>query len=395
VRTTPNPVDVSVVSGDARKNVIFGNFKIEQGVVTDTSFRYFDFDPATPGQQFRIIYTPAPDSTGNVYKISSTNPGQFYYNVFYFGNPGDAVRLQVAIPYPFVTQGANPVHVYSDFDAWMSGGTLCFMPMYDMTASFSLSGVPIVLGANYDAFGEFAYVELTGTVPDTGLVYVTVHLEYGLKHTAAYSKVTSSYTLTSDQLPAAQLGTFVIPNLQPHEFKYRFQLGDEIGTSTWSDWREPIVESENSFKKTPGVGGMALTTSDGTPVFGAVLKLYGPKGNYIGMAQTDEDGWYFFSYKHTGKAATFTVTMPSFGLTKQLLLKANAMGIVNFDVVVAGALSSAIPVEHVSGSSAVTWAVGAMAIIASCVLIGLLSSLASGGPAERKSTRTRASRKSP
>lgn len=38
---------------------------------------------------------------------------------------------------------------------------------------------------------------------------------------------------------------------------------------------------------------------------------------------TDEDGWYMWSYKYTGKATTFTVKVPAYGLSKSDTLKAN------------------------------------------------------------------------
>jgi uncharacterized repeat protein (TIGR01451 family) len=65
-------------------------------MVTDTSYCYFDRDPNTDGQQFRLIFT---QEMTNTFKLTASNPGQFYYNVFYIGSYGDEVTLYITIPY--------------------------------------------------------------------------------------------------------------------------------------------------------------------------------------------------------------------------------------------------------------------------------------------------------
>ncbi len=77
-------------------------------------------------------------------------------------------------------------------------------------------------------------------------------------------------------------------------------------------------------RRTQGCGS-ALTSQSDDPFKGAQVYLYGPDGKLKGTATTDEDGWYFFSYKHTGKAVTFTIKIIANGktMTKTLTLKAN------------------------------------------------------------------------
>jgi len=60
--------------------------------VTNSSLCTFDFVPNTPVSDFRLIFTP---DTATIFKLNASNPGQFYYNVFYAGAPGASVTLKV------------------------------------------------------------------------------------------------------------------------------------------------------------------------------------------------------------------------------------------------------------------------------------------------------------
>jgi len=211
-------------------------------------------------------------------------------------------------------------------------GAVCFQPM-DEIPDITVAGSPIMLTSySQQAFGQYVVISVTAEVPDSGLVYVTVHLEYGLKHTSGYSRVTLPGETSANPaaaLPGADgvLGTaddFVIRNLQPYSFSYR----NKVGSGDWSDWHEPTIQSVNDFKKITGIGGMVLS-SDGTAVASVLVVLYGPNGNHIGLMLTDEDGWYFFAYKHTGKTDTFAVKLPTKGQIQKLLLKANSFAVCN------------------------------------------------------------------
>src|SRR5262249_55900185 len=72
-------------------------------VVTNSSLCQFDTDSSLDGHQFNQIFI---QDSGSGFRLNATNPGQFYDNVLYAGNPGDNVTLTLKIPYPFVTQGA-------------------------------------------------------------------------------------------------------------------------------------------------------------------------------------------------------------------------------------------------------------------------------------------------
>ena len=48
-------------------------------------------------------------------------------------------------------------------------------------------------------------------------------------------------------------------------------------------------------------------------------------------ATTDQDGFYQLKYKHTGKAATFTVAIPQYSRQQSVTLKANGYALVLFE----------------------------------------------------------------
>lgn len=86
------------------------------------------------------------------------------------------------------------------------------------------------------------------------------------------------------------------------------------------------IENENVFKRDPGFAGL-VTTSDGTPIQGVKVQIYGPDGTLITTVYTDEDGFYMYNCKYNaraGKAANFTVKLQDYKQQQTLTLKANA-----------------------------------------------------------------------
>lgn len=294
-----------------------------QGGLTDTSYCPFDVDSSLPGQQFRLIFTPNPTSPAT-YELTASNPGQFYYNAFFAGTPSSTVRLTVKVPYPFVTQGAVPIQVYSSVG--FSGP--CFVPMNNMTPGFAItagrtltpSGAAQIVLTDYSsqASGSFVTVTITGQVPASGLVYVTIHLNYGLKGSIGYGKD------ANDNAINATSSAVLIPNLQTYSFAQTASGTNGIHLST-----TVTVENENVFKKDPGIAGL-VRDQNGTPVPGVVVQIYDSTGHLLATVFTDKDGWYMWSYKYTGKPTTFTVSLPSFGQSQSLALKSNGFAIANF-----------------------------------------------------------------
>ena len=265
---------------------------VPESRVTTSSLCPFDVNPELDGQQFRLIFTQDPTNP-STYKLTASNPGQFYYNVFYVGEPEAEVALNIDIPEPFVTQGSVPIHVYSDVSIDEGG---CFVP------SGELSGFTI---AQTDG-----QIIVSGSVPSSGLVYVTVHLDYGLKKTVGYTKDASNNALNSPDINDLT--------------DYVFTVSDAM-TDTQT------IENQNVFKRDPGFAGM-VTDSDENPVPGVTVEIYSPTGSLLATVSTDVDGYYFCSHKHTGKTATYTVTLPDYSLSTRVPIKANALVEVNFTI---------------------------------------------------------------
>ena len=76
-------------------------------MVTDSALCQFDVDSALAGNQFRLLFTPD-ISALPAYKLNASNPGQFFDNLFWVGEPGSTHVFTIVMPYPFVTQGATP-----------------------------------------------------------------------------------------------------------------------------------------------------------------------------------------------------------------------------------------------------------------------------------------------
>jgi hypothetical protein len=250
---------------------------------TDSSLCTFAEDGTQ--NQFRLIFTP--DVGAPTYKLNASNPGQFYYNVFYSGS---ATTLHIAIPAPFVTQGAVPIHVYGGVT--LSAGS----PPYCLTP-----GTPT--GQSSQMITGTSGGTLDVSVP-AGFSYVAIHLDYGYKGLDGCSKNSNNLTATC--------GTVVITSPKQYTF---------AGVS-------PTVQSENVFKKDPGIGG--LVTQGENPVVGVTVNIYDSSNNLLGTAVTDSDGWYIWTYKYTGKAATFIVKLAGTSLSQTVTLKSNGFLVVNF-----------------------------------------------------------------
>jgi len=269
-----------------------------------------------PAEGFRLIFIQdGVTSDGKLtYKLNATNPGQFYYNVFYMGTPGSYAELDIDVPWPFITQGAVPIQVHDGVGFTTIDGQQCYVPSpslpgyaietYDDT-ELSPSGAPIITWADYTTqdFDNFTTVHVAGEVPESGLLYVTIHLDYGLKK-------------TSDWLNLNPLGT------EPNSEALNNVTGVKIGDPQWytasysgtgGQGDSDDFNSYNAFKKNPGVGGNAykdLATDQVYTGQDIKVRLVIPKSVKNRPAPwleatTDEDGFYMIEYKHTGKPTNY------------------------------------------------------------------------------------------
>jgi hypothetical protein len=287
---------------------------VPASVITNSSLCTFDFDPNTAGSQFRLIYTPD-NTVPGASKLNASNPGQFFYNVFHPGNA--AITLNVTVPYPFVTQGARPVHIY-DGVALVTNpdGSYCLLPGNEITSyttQVTLGNYsPQQMGSNY------TFSVSLPAVPG-GLAYVAIHLDYGLKPTTGLAKGGPS---TND---AIKIGTTTV--VVPDKQTYLFSFTDGVTSSA-------SVGSFNEFKKNPGIGGLGLKKmadgSQGDPVGNVKVQIYDSANKLQATVYTDQDGWYMWQLKYTGKAATFTVKLPAYNKSQSATLKSNSFLVMSF-----------------------------------------------------------------
>jgi hypothetical protein len=219
-----------------------------------------------------------------MFTLVASNPGQFVYNVFFNGTAGAPVTLSISVPYPFVTQGTNPIQVFSNFGL-QSG---CFVPINNASNGFTITPSAIVL-ADYgtQALGSTVTITVSGSIPSSGTVYLTIHLNYGLKG--------SSFGRSDDDATNPSTGQVVIPD----DATYSFSVSASSLTDTQT------VMSQNAFKQDQVVAGI-ITDQMGSPVVNIPVSLFDSAGNLVAIALTDVDGFVGFHPQISGKS-TFTV----------------------------------------------------------------------------------------
>jgi len=196
----------------------FYNYKMLR--ISDTS----DYRNELSG--FNLVFTPMNGGSG-LYKLSSTNPGSFYYNVEKYGTPGTWVRIEVDLPPDqenaaydspnFVLHhtyiGSTPVvdvHVYGGMLTSPLSGQWVPDWFNDVTSLFTITP---------SADGK--HVTIEGNMPETGQVFATVHIDFQLSAALTLEEAQSfdhfGYTFASTvyfssigtrlRLPAHSIGT--------------------------------------------------------------------------------------------------------------------------------------------------------------------------------------------
>ncbi|UCF35186.1 MAG: hypothetical protein JSV78_07750, partial [Phycisphaerales bacterium] len=271
--------------------------------VTNSGLCIFDCDAEDDCQSFRLLFTQDPHDQA-CFKLTASNPGQYYYNVFGTGTPGDTVNYTITLPYPFVTQGAMPIHVYDNVTGYAAEGDLdetcpaplCFEPGIEHDA-FSTQ---VTLGdyGPHPVMGDAYSFDVSFTVPETEFFFLAIHLDYGLKGEGGYTN--DAYDNARVCMPDGGVGMLVIAN--PQEYQFAWDLpGDPPSGGTAS------ICSFNEWKRNPGVGGVMLLQSDGTPINGGEVTLL-LDGDWLSSSPVDE-GWYVIPWRHTGKPTWYTAQL--------------------------------------------------------------------------------------
>ncbi len=189
-------------------------------------------------------------------------------------------------------------------------------------------------GAQPDGVGNCTF-EVTATYPESGKLYINLHLDYGFKgnnnNFNPIDGVVDRYDkgCVGDPLDAFVnnassdadcSGGLALENCTEYRFSHE---GDPTILFTDSTW------NSNEFKKNPGVGGLILANRlDGSgtePVVNQLVRLLDPRGVKVGEARTDEDGFYMITYKHKGKPTVYRVVVvtPAYSGAQQVTLKGN------------------------------------------------------------------------
>ncbi len=338
------------------------DLKEECALVTDSSLCIFDRgdECGLDTKQFNLNFTPAVDAPWPGYKANSTNPGQFYFNGFVPGDEGFTEVVIFTVPWPFVSQGAQPVHIYDGTAVTLNGcvdlhdtPALAACPA-TISASDWATGVSMRTGVCSDGVttwevncemvtmalpntgGYTCTVEIGFFTPASELVYVNMHLDYGLKghntdmnpmdgmadrYDAGANVTTGGYDALQNN--ATQNGPVAVADCTPYQFT-------QDNGGTFSD----TVYNRNAFKKIAGAMGNVQTSSNGNGLAGLPVSLFrNSTGAIVASGYTDLDGYYLLNYKHTGKAESFTVIIGSgpSAVWKVVQLKANAWAEVSYD----------------------------------------------------------------
>lgn len=300
--------------------------------LTDTSFC------PLANNQFRLLYHL--EASPNIYRLQASNPGQYYFNGFYFGTPGTDFTMQLQVPYPFVTQeGVGvPIQVHDGTGLTSSG---CYSPNPSL-GGFTITtpamiptssvGNQIITPDDYATknLGNFTTVTVTGKVPATGMVYVTIHLDYGLKKTGSWKQASTFSTnpvsgaSIADVLNQSGFGNGPVTLHGYEVYDFARTAGGVTSTTTPSSY--------NEFKKFAGFLGFVTDKTTGKPVVNGKITIYDPSNKLLTTLYTDADGYYMYAYKHTSKAATYTVKAPAYGKSTPVTVKANGFAAVDFDV---------------------------------------------------------------
>jgi hypothetical protein len=173
-------------------------------------------------------------------------------------------------------------------------------------------------GDGHIGFGDTVSRTITYTAGANLPQYANIHVDYGLKGTTGYAKKAAANrpgcSSPNDAVSFTNQTTVLIPDCQTYTFSEKDGSTDSQTAST-----------RNVFKADPGIAGL-VRAGGVTPVANAKVVIQGGGQNVT--LYTDQDGWYQWQYKYTGKATTFTITTS--GQTQTVTMKSNAFVIVNF-----------------------------------------------------------------
>ena len=257
------------------------------------------------------------------------------------------MTLTINIPWPYVTVGGTPVHVYDASEVAIVQNGECFEPPDDALAVShhritlddwvaGTAGCEDATGQDPATFAGVCSFDVVTTYPESGQLYVNVHLDYGRKGPHVDLVDNSTGVVGPDTLPdryeigapddwsndADLLGSAIveIANCTSYLFSH-------VGSDDDENDGQDTVENNNVFKRIAGAMFLAHHSVTGDPmVEGEFLQLIQDEtGDVVKTGTVDEDGFGPLLYKHKGKAEPYTVILGSGANMKTfpVMLKSN------------------------------------------------------------------------
>ena len=176
--TARDPWDykVSLVDGD----LLFAWFEHQVDGAVDQTFDFYNYaaymtnlEPTTFPDipTFRLVWTPSNEGD-DLYKLSSTNPGSFHFNIENYAAPASPVYIEVLLP----PDGANDELLDSPnflFQHQYIGGTYVLdLHVYDANSSIDITADFTITEINEK------YAIITGSMPVSGEIILSLHLNY-------------------------------------------------------------------------------------------------------------------------------------------------------------------------------------------------------------------------
>ena len=167
---------VSLVASDSQ---LLAWFEHQAESAVDQTFDFYNYAafmtnlaqlayPEIP--KFEVVWTPSNEGDG-LYKLSSTNPGSFHFNIEDYGTAGSPVYMEVFLP----PSGANDVIDSPNFlfhHQYIGGTYVLDLHVYDAN-----SGADITASFTIVEINEKSAV-VTGSMPSSGEIIVSLHLDY-------------------------------------------------------------------------------------------------------------------------------------------------------------------------------------------------------------------------
>jgi hypothetical protein len=319
--------------------------------------------------QFRLLFTPDVQNWP-AYKHPASNPGQFFYNLVYESTTGFTETVDITVDYPFITQGAVPVHVYCAEDVALytdENGFQCFDPVdaqasirFAITIDDYIEGTTDTSRLNLycteggicgpDGEGSCTFdVDLSSldlSACDLDQVYINVHLDWALKGPMVDANpcddgLPDRYDMGANlefggfdalENTDTEDGHEAITNCRTFEFSHTDggYTSDSAGAQNY-----------NVFKPIAGAFGLVQHSTSGDPAQEglSVSLVKSSTGEVIKTGSTDEDGFWITPYKHKGKPTMYTInvdypsceTMLGSPFSQEIELQGNGWSYVTFD----------------------------------------------------------------